>query len=127
MLTSGAMRSGFLRAAALGLIAAVSMPVLAASIDTIAADERASVAKLGAISPNALLTIDQNRSTVVERVVTQWGDALAGSGAGLTKEQLQALLTGLRSDQLLAASLAGSLDGLRNVIANALTTTAPDR
>jgi hypothetical protein len=38
---------------------------------------------------------------------------------------LRTLLEGLRADQLLAASLAGSLEGLRNVIANALTTSAP--
>ena len=76
------------------------------------------------LAPSPLLTIDQNRSTVVERVATQWGDLLATSGTGLTKEQLQTLLTGLRSDQLLAVSLAGSLEGLRNVIANALIATA---
>ena len=77
------------------------------------------------LAPSPLLTIDQNRGTVVERVVTQWGDALASSGAGLTREQLQTLLTGLRADQLLAASLAGSLEGLRKVIATALLATGP--
>jgi len=76
-------------------------------------------------SASPLLSIDQNRTTVVDRIVTTWGDALAASGSGLTKVQLQALLRGLRSDHLLAASLAGSLDGLRNVIANALTASVP--
>ena len=75
------------------------------------------------LAPSPLLSIDQNRATVVERIVAQWGDPLANSGAGLTKPQLQTLLAGLRSDQLLAASLAGSLDGLRDVVAKALTAT----
>ena len=36
------------------------------------------------IAPSALLTIDQNRSTVVERIVGEWGDRLATSNAGIT-------------------------------------------
>lgn len=75
--------------------------------------------------PNPLLAIDQNRSTVVDRVVAEWGHALATSGAGLSSEQLRSMLMGLRADHLLAASLAGNLEGLRNVLANALTSTAP--
>jgi hypothetical protein len=71
------------------------------------------------------LSIDQNRTTVVDRVVAAWGDALVAVDVGLTKDELRTVLNGLRSDQLLAASLAGSLDGLRNVIANALTANAP--
>ena len=70
--------------------------------------------------PNPLLSIDQNRNTVVDRVVDEWGDALEAAHAGVDKSQLRTLLEGLRADQLLAASLAGSLEGLRNVIANAL-------
>lgn len=75
-------------------------------------------------APNALLTIDQNRNTVVERIVGEWGEVMAKSGAGLSPEQLRVLLMGLRADHLLAANLAGDLDGLRNVLANALTSTA---
>jgi hypothetical protein len=105
------------------LIAVATQSTLATAIDGRATDVKSSSSL--AIQPSALLTIDQNRTTVVDRVVSHWGDALAGSDAGLDKDQLRALLTGLRSDQLLAASLAGSLDGLRNVIANALTTNAP--
>jgi hypothetical protein len=72
---------------------------------------------------SALLAIDQHRPTVIERIVAQWGAPLAASGAGLDGEQLRALLADLRADQLLAASLAGTLDGLRDVVANALPTT----
>ena len=77
------------------------------------------------VNPNALLAIDQNRATVVDRIVANWGDALVQSGAGLNQDQLREVLNGLRADHLLAASLAGTLTGLRDVLANALTTTAP--
>jgi hypothetical protein len=65
-----------------------------------------------------LLAIDQNRDTVVEKIVSQWGESVAR--AGLTAAQLRSMLLGMRADQLLAASLAGSLDGLRDVIATSL-------
>ncbi len=77
------------------------------------------------VVPSALLTIDQNRSTVIERIVAEWGDRLAASNAAIGAEQLREILAGLRADALLAASLAGSLDGLRDVVANALTSTSP--
>ena len=76
------------------------------------------------ITPNPLLAIDQNRLTVIDRVVTEWGPQLAQSSAALSPEQLRTILSGLRSDHLLAASLAGNLDGLRNTLSNALTSTA---
>ena len=75
------------------------------------------------IVPSALLTIDQNRATVVERIVNQWGDPLAQSNAGISAAQLREILSGLRSDHLLAASLAGSVEGLRDVVSGALVRT----
>src|SRR5262245_10364682 len=106
----------------LGLLGAACLAGPAQAVDDAAAARRVPGSTF---APHPLLTIDQNRATVVDRVVANWGDALVGADAGLGKEELRALLTGLRSDQLLAASLAGSLDGLRNVIANALTANAP--
>ena len=41
-----------------------------------------------------------------------------------TRAQLRELLMAMRADQLLAASLAGSLEGLRNVVATALVSEA---
>ena len=70
------------------------------------------------LAPSPLLAIDRNRATVVDGVVAQWGTAIAS--AGITAEQLRELLLAMRSDQLLAASLAGSLDGLRNVVSASL-------
>src|SRR6266581_1602700 len=75
------------------------------------------------IVPSALLTIDQNRSTVVERIVGEWGDRLSASNAGINSAQLREILSGLRSDHLLAASLAGSVEGLRDVVSGALVRT----
>jgi len=69
--------------------------------------------------PSALLSIDQNRGTVVERIVADWGEALTKSTAGITIDQLRSTLLSMRSDYLLAASVAGSLEGLRSVVATA--------
>jgi len=80
----------------------------------------ASAARAQHIVPSALLTIDQNRATVVERIVGEWGDRLATSNASVSTAQLREILSGLRSDHLLAASLAGSVEGLRDVVSAAL-------
>ena len=85
----------------------------------------ANAAATDRIVPNALLTIDQNRSTVIERIVNEWGDRLASSSAGIAPAQLREILAGLRADALLAASLAGTLDGLRDVVATSMASTPP--
>ena len=71
-------------------------------------------------APNALLSIDQHRATVVDRIVADWSDAFAKANAGIDAIQLRTLLQGMRADYLLAASLAGTLDGLRRIITNSL-------
>jgi hypothetical protein len=73
--------------------------------------------------PDPLLAVDQNRTTVIERIVTEWGVPLEQGGAGLDAAQLREMLGHLRADQLLAASLAGSLSGLHDVLANTLAST----
>src|SRR5438552_10099865 len=83
----------------------------------------ASAARAQHIVPSALLTIDQNRAPVVERIVGEWGDRLATSNASVSTAQLREILSGLRSDHLLAASLAGSVEGLRDVVSAALVRT----
>src|SRR5215471_17697644 len=80
----------------------------------------AGIAAASEIVPNPLLAIDQNRATVVERIVGQWSDALYASNAGFGAAELRQMLSGMRSDHLLAASLAGTLDGLRDVVTKAL-------
>ena len=85
----------------------------------------AGVALAQNLAPSPLLAIEQNRTTVVERIVRDWGAAVAGSNAGISIEQLRKLLQALRSDYLLAASLTGSVEGLRTVVANGLSSAAP--
>ena len=72
-----------------------------------------------------LLAIDQNRAALVDRIVGERGDAMLQSGAGITSDQLRAMLMQLRADQLLAASMAGTPDGVRDVIARSLVGTDP--
>jgi len=101
-------------------MAVVAVLLACAFVHEASAHDSASVAKY---APSPLLAIDKNRATVIERIVAQWGEPLAQSSAALSPEQLRTMLSGLRSDHLLAASLAGNLDGLRKVLANALTST----
>jgi len=76
------------------------------------------------VAASALLAIDQNRATTVERIVSQWGAELERSGAGVSADQLRTMVDGLRADHLLAVSLAGSLEGVRNALATALASTS---
>ncbi len=64
---------------------------------------------------------------MIDRIVAEWGGPLERSAASLGREQLRAMLASLRADQLLAASLAGSLSGLREVLDDARPTAAPRR
>jgi len=92
---------------------------VAAAIQTIAS----AAAELRAV-PSPLLAVDQNRATVVERIVSEWGPAFAEANTGLSVDLLRSLLTGMRADYLLAASVVGSLDGLRNVVASSLSASS---
>ncbi|HET8874752.1 MAG TPA: hypothetical protein VFO53_00360, partial [Casimicrobiaceae bacterium] len=65
---------------------------------------------------DALLAIDEQRASVVERIVAQWGGPLAKSSAPIGVDDLRDRLMGLRADQLLAASLTGTLQGMRAVL-----------
>ena len=78
-------------------------------------------------TPNALLTIDQNRSVLVDRIVATFGARLQASDAGISQEQLRSMLNSLRADDLLTASLAGSLSGLRDVLETALNRSEKKR
>src|SRR5215471_2027828 len=84
------------------LLSTAPLSAVTAPLDSFSARE--SESWISSVRPNPLLTIDQNRTTVVDRIVATWGDPLVGDAAGLNKDDLRALLTGLRSDQLLAAS-----------------------
>jgi hypothetical protein len=99
-------------------------PVAAA--DSIRAGTRPIGVMASAIQPNPLLSIDQNRNTVVDRVVSNWGDALAART--LDRQGAVASVTRWSSFGSFAGGEPGRLaGGLRNVIANTLTTTPPMR
>lgn len=113
-------RSLVRRIGQLGLL--VASTVIAVAPSTVWPQERSD--GLRAV-PSALLTIDQNRNTVVDRIVAEWGREIAASNAGISIDQLRSMLHGMRSDYLLAATVSGSLEGLRSVIAGSLIGTAP--
>src|SRR5512140_1672512 len=102
------------------LAAALLAGSLAGSLPCAAAEEMT-------IAPAALLSVDQNRATIVDRIVSEWGSAFAEANNGLSVEQLRHVLAGMRSDYLLAASIAGSLDGLRNVVTSSLIGASPGK
>ena len=62
--------------------------------------------------PSALLSIDQNRPVVIERIVEVFRPAFGPGQEATVREAL----AGMRADQLLAASLAPNLDGLLAVM-----------
>ena len=58
--------------------AACLLVTLAITVDGYAADPTSMESR---IAPSSLLVIDQHRTTVMERIVNEWGDKLAISGA----------------------------------------------
>jgi hypothetical protein len=106
---------------ATGLVRYFSCVTLALALGLVICDGRAQHAPPLRSGADALLAIDQNRTTVVDRIVGEWGATLSRSTAGISSAQLHTLLMGLRADHLLAASLAGSPSGLRDVLANSLS------
>jgi hypothetical protein len=68
----------------------------------------------GALSPkpDALLQIDLNRSSVVEKIVENWKGELPAAQIDSFRSKLSAL----RADQLLAANVSGSFDGVLEVV-----------
>lgn len=97
------------------LVCAVSLLL---GLPLVAAAEDAATASASGIAAEAssLLSVDQNRATIVERILGEWGDKVAAMSPGLSRTQLRDALFALRSDQLLAASLAGSADGLLEAV-----------
>jgi Chaperone of endosialidase len=69
-------------------------------------------AEINATKPDALLSIDMNRTAVVEKILGAWGKELPAAQSASFKSKLM----GLRADQLLAANLSGSFDGVLEVM-----------
>lgn len=64
-------------------------------------------------SPDSLLAVDMNRTVVVEGIMSTWSKEIAAAD----RASIIAHLNGLRADDLLAASVAGSFDGVLKVVA----------
>jgi hypothetical protein len=101
----------------------LSVPILIAALGFGAVPTWSQAQNAG---PDALLAIDLNRSTVIERIVMQWGGLLLPWGTVLDAGQLRTRLSGLRADRLLAASLAGTQQGLQQVLTQADAATRRD-
>ncbi len=72
--------------------------------------QRASAAQRAI--PDSLLSVDMNRSEVIDRVMASWGSELPKAQVASFTTQLNAL----RADELLAVSLAGSFDGVLKIM-----------
>jgi hypothetical protein len=71
------------------------------------------------IAPSPLLQIDQHRQSVIDGIVAIWRDTLhASSDAAQREAELRARLMGLRSDRLLAASVAGSFATIESLLSD---------
>lgn len=103
-------------------LAACSMIAFFTGLPLCNAVARAQSPERGA---DALLAIDENRASVVERVVATWGAALARSREAVSIDELRTRLMSLRADRLLGASLAGSEEGLRAAIGFTSTMAKP--
>jgi hypothetical protein len=62
--------------------------------------------------PDALLSVDMNRSAVVEKITAAWNKELLPA----QRDSFKSKLSSLRADGLLAASLSGSFDGVLEII-----------
>jgi hypothetical protein len=62
--------------------------------------------------PDALLQIDLNRTSVVEKIVEGWKSEIPAAQIGSLRSKLSAL----RADQLLAASMSGSFDAVLEIM-----------
>jgi trimeric autotransporter adhesin len=65
-----------------------------------------------ATKPDALLQIDLNRTSVVDKIVDSWKGELPAAQIDSFRSKLSAL----RADQLLAANVSGSFDGVLEVV-----------
>jgi Chaperone of endosialidase len=92
------------------LLALVSL--CAVSATTQAVGTTASRGVPFATKPDALLQIDMNRSSVVEKIVDTWKGEIPAAQIDSFRSKLSAL----RADQLLAANVSGSFDGVLEVV-----------
>jgi Chaperone of endosialidase len=73
-----------------------------------------------AARPDALLTVDMNRSSIIEKISSQWAREFPTAKLAAFNTKLGAL----RADELLAVSFSGTLDGVLEVLAQSPATAS---
>jgi hypothetical protein len=89
-----------------------STSVFAAANATALPDPPAPSRSQATARPDALLTVDLNRSALVEKIFAAWAREIPSNQGSAIKVKL----SGLRADELLAASMASSFDGVLEVL-----------
>jgi hypothetical protein len=95
-----------------GLYVAGAMALLSATSSATTPANTPPDASAFSTRPDALLSIDLNRSAVVERIIGSWSKEIPVNQL----DDLRAKLLSLRADHLLAATLSGSFDGVLDVL-----------
>jgi hypothetical protein len=90
----------------------INHALCAAAVSALTALMQAQAFANDSLRPDALLQIDMNRTAVVERIIGSWGKEIPSAQLDSFKSKLM----GLRADQLLAANLSGSFDGVLEVM-----------
>jgi hypothetical protein len=87
--------------------------------------------ELASMRPSALQAVDQNRASIIDTLVNHWASELsAGSDKKAAAAQIAELresLSSLRADQLMAASHARTLIGLRHIFGAADAAQASEK
>jgi hypothetical protein len=92
---------------------------VAASTVTSAVNTTSDELSLGNLRADPLMIIDTNRTQVIDRIMNDHAQAIAGLAklhASATTQSFRAKLEGLRADRLLAASLSADVDGVLNIL-----------
>jgi hypothetical protein len=95
-------------------------PVVEPTTETQTVFENDLKASMANMAPSALRAVDQNRFSIIETIVNQWRGELTGTDAKAQDalvSELRSSLSALRADNLLAASTARTLDGLKVIFA----------
>ena len=102
------------------LLSSIVVLVQSVLVTAVAASEN-PVSPMPPVSTrHPLLVLEQNRASIVQRIVGEWAVELPSLPANrrISAEQLSEALWQLRSDRLLAASLAGSFTTIEALIAD---------
>lgn len=101
------------RVISIGVAAAVTVLGVPAIAGITVHNQAVDVVGAAAVS-DPLIAVEANRTAIVNRLVTAYSDVLAAGG--VSQEAFRSALTGLRADQLLAASLVGTIEEVTAIV-----------